>query len=158
MYNTISVSRMNAILCLGVCRKRQRSALPPQTRQKWQKRLKSGILTSVKGRMNLSSKIHFIMHVGVKSTAQLLNRSGKTNMTRGWPQGRSPGVDIWPGGAGGEHVAKTPKRDQINESFFFTVVKIFIELVTSKVGVRLKRGKKLLGPWGWKIQPQIAKK
>ena len=103
----------------------------------------------------MSSKIHFIMHVGVKSTAQLLNRSGKTNMTRGWPQGRSPGVDIWPGGAGGEHVAKTPKRDQINESFFFTVVKIFIELVTSKVGVRPKGIKELLEPWGLKIHPHF---
>jgi len=66
-------------------------------------------------------------------------------MTRGWPQGRPLGGDIWPDGAGGDH---TPKIMKKNEKNFFKVVKTFFELVTSKVGVRPGGMKELLGLWG----------
>ena len=56
-------------------------------------------------------------------------------MRRGWPQGRPPGGDIWPGGAGGDHAPKIMKK---NENNFFQVVKIVLESFTGRVGVRLK--------------------
>ena len=107
--------------------------------------------------MTLSRKFNFTVHMAIKPTAEILNRGEKTDMTRGWPQGRSPGGDIWPGGAGAEHMTKNTKKGQKNEKFLFLVVETFLELVTSRVAVRLKRAKQLLGPWGLTIHPQIAK-
>ena len=94
----------------------------------------------------MSSKFNLTTHIVIKSTAQILNRGEKTDMTRGWPQGRFPGVDIWPGRAGGEHVTKHNKKEQKKKiKNFFQVVKTFPELVTSRLGVRPKREKELLG-------------
>ena len=75
-------------------------------------------------------------------------------MRRRWPQGRPPGGDICPDGAGGDHEPKIMKKKEI---FFFQVVKIFLELFTGRVGVRLKGWEELLGAWGLGKYPQMAK-
>ena len=65
------------------------------------------------------------MHIKVKPTAQKLNRGEKTDVTRGWHQGRFPGGDIWPSGAGTERMTKNTKTGQKNEKSLSQVVKSF---------------------------------
>ena len=65
MYNTISIPRMHTVLCLGVCQQRNRSASPPQTRQKQQKCLKMAKIHCHLFR----SKFNFLMHRVVKPNA-----------------------------------------------------------------------------------------
>ena len=70
--------------------------------------------------MTLSRKFNFTVHMAIKPTAEILNRGEKADRTRGWPQGRSPGGDIWPGGAGAEHMTKNTKKGQkIKKSYFW---------------------------------------
>ena len=54
-------------------------------------------------------------------------------------------------------MTKNTKKGKKNEKFLFLMVETLLELVTSRVAVRLKRAKQLLGPWGLTIHPQIAK-
>ena len=44
-----------------------------------------------------------------------------------------------------------------NKNFFFQVVKIFLELFTGRVGVRLKGQEELLGAWGLGMYSQRTK-
>ena len=75
-------------------------------------------------------------------------------MSRGWPQGCPPGDDIWPDGAGGGPYTKNDERKwKLN----FQVVQIFLQLITGRVGVRVKGWEELLGAWGLRMYPQMTK-